>query len=298
MASVIQRIALTLFGVPPLALLVYWRDLGPDTMWICALVVFTVASPALLILLEFCLLWQQQDQSRRTRRRAAVIARLWVSETLVAAKCFLWDQALREFRFRTEHKNGSSPRGVVLVHGYLCNRGFWNPWIPQLEAANISYVCISLEPVFGSIDDSAGQIAAAVRRSTELTGVPPVVVTHSMGGLGVRAAMRFHGDHMKVHHVVTIACPHQGTALAMWGMHQKEKEMRPGSAWLRDLKLSEPPERRAKFTCFYGDCDNVVFPPELATLTGADNRLISQRAHLQMANSPEVFAEVLRRVHT
>jgi len=297
MAALFQRIVLTVLGLVPLACVAYWRYWGVESTWVYALAAFTVVSPALFILLEFCLLWLQQGRSSKERPLASTFARLWLTETLVAGKSFLWEQAFRESRFRPARGGASSQRGVVLIHGYLCNRGFWNPWIPRLEEANLSYVCVSLEPVFGSIDDSIGQIETAVRLSTEMTGSPPVLVTHSMGGLSVRAAMRSLGDAMKVHHVVTIACPHQGTALATWGVRKKEREMRPGSDWLRNLESYEALELRAKFTCFHGDCDNVVFPTEYAVLPGADNRLISQRAHLQMAASPEVFAEVLRRVH-
>jgi hypothetical protein len=50
----------------------------------------------------------------------------------------------------------------------------------------------------------------------------------------------------------------------------------------------------AQFTCFYGHCDNIVFPTLTATLSGADNRHLAATAHIHMAYRPEVIAEVLR----
>ena len=50
---------------------------------------------------------------------------------------------------------------VVLVHGFLCNRGFWTPWLPLLRERGHAFVAVDLEPPFGSIDDYAGTIDAA-----------------------------------------------------------------------------------------------------------------------------------------
>lgn len=44
-------------------------------------------------------------------------------------------------------------RGVVLVHGFMCNRGLWLPWFIPLQARGHAYVAVNLEPVMGSIDE-------------------------------------------------------------------------------------------------------------------------------------------------
>ena len=44
---------------------------------------------------------------------------------------------------------------VVLVHGFVCNRGIWNDWFPQLDKQRIPYIAINLEPVFASIESYA-----------------------------------------------------------------------------------------------------------------------------------------------
>ena len=70
--------------------------------------------------------------------------------------------------------------------------------------------------------------------------------------------------------------------------------MRIGSVWLRQLAAREPPERLAAFTCFYGHCDNIVFPPCTGSLPGADNRHVPGTAHVHMVSAPCVFEEVRR----
>ena len=49
-----------------------------------------------------------------------------------------------------------------------------------------------------------------------------------------------------------------------------------------------------RFICFYGHCDNIVFPPATAALAGADNRHLPGVAHVHMASRPEPWEEALR----
>jgi hypothetical protein len=50
---------------------------------------------------------------------------------------------------------------------------------------------------------------------------------------------------------------------------------------------------RALFVCWYSNCDNVVFPPSVGQLEGADNRLVLGAAHVQLAFTPEVMQSTL-----
>ena len=70
--------------------------------------------------------------------------------------------------------------------------------------------------------------------------------------------------------------------------------MRIGSRWLAALVAREPASRRARFTCFYGHADNLVFPAGQGMLAGADNRHLAGVAHVAMLFEPAVLAEVLR----
>jgi triacylglycerol esterase/lipase EstA (alpha/beta hydrolase family) len=155
-------------------------------------------------------------------------------------------------------------------------------------------VALNLEPVFASIDDYAVQIDAAVRQVTELTGQPPLLVAHSMGGLAVRAWMRQVDADNRIHHVVTVGTPHRGTWLASFGHGPNVHEMRMFSPWFEMLSASETRARQAKFTCFYSHCDNVVFPCSSATLPHADNRHLRGRGHVHLLKHPAILDEVMR----
>ena len=188
--------------------------------------------------------------------------------------------------------------GVLLLHGYACNRGLWAPWLRQLRAQGVPTVALSLAPAFGRIDDWVPAIEAAVAALTARTGRPPLLVAHSMGGLAARAWLASHADpaqaDARVQRVVTICTPHHGTWMARFGHTPNARQMRQGHRWLAELAAREPAARRARFTCFYGHADNIVFPASMATLPGADNRHLAGVAHVAMAFRPEVFNEVLR----
>ena len=219
----------------------------------------------------------------------------WWGEVMAAAPIFFWRQPFRaqqEADYLPAQVSGQ--RGVVLVHGFFCNRGFWTPWLRRLRARNVPFVAVSLEPVFGSIERYLLSIDEAVRKLELATGQPPVIVGHSMGGLAIRAWLNAFAADSRVHRIVTIGSPHQGTWLARWAHTVNGKQMRLNSAWLGRLQADEPTERYERFTCFYGHCDNIVFPGMTATLTGADNRHLPATAHVHMAFQPVVFDEVCR----
>jgi triacylglycerol esterase/lipase EstA (alpha/beta hydrolase family) len=181
---------------------------------------------------------------------------------------------------------------VVFVHGFFCNRGVWTPWLRRLQGRH-AFVAVSLEPLFGSIDDYAPQIDEAVQRVTRATGLAPLLVCHSMGGLAARAWLRRMKAEARVHHVVTIGTPHRGTWLARFGHGTNGRQMRLLSDWHARLDEGMPAHRPALFTCWYSNCDNIVFPASTATLPGACNRLVRGAAHVQLAFVPQVMQATL-----
>ena len=220
----------------------------------------------------------------------------WGRETICALQVFCWRQPFAWDAVPDllgPEASVANRRGVVFIHGFVCNRGFWTPWMKLLRRSGNPFVAVNLEPVFGSIDDHVATIAAAIAAVTQASGLPPVLVCHSMGGLVARAWLRAGGQAAQVHRIVTIGSPHGGTWLARFSHTGNGMQMAQGSDWVVTLahdlqRLPEPP-----FTCWYSNCDNVVFPPSMATLPGADNRLVRGAAHVELGFRPEVIAATL-----
>jgi triacylglycerol lipase len=268
-----------------------------EPAWAAAGAALILLGYALFLGGEFLLLAQLRQSEPAPPPTPGQLLRAWWAEVLTAPQVFCWRQPFRsraEPDFTPPMAHGQ--RGVVLVHGFVCNRALWNPWMARLRAEQVPFIAVNLEPVFGSIDRYAAVIDDAVHRLEATTGTPPVLVAHSMGGLAARAWMAASGGDDRVHHVITIGTPHRGTWLARFGQTMNGRQMRIGSDWLAHLARQEPTERYAKFTCFYSHCDNIVFPAGTATLPGARNLHIPGSAHVHLAFQSEVFDEVLRRL--
>jgi len=267
---------------------------SPHLAWFGALLI--MFGYALFLALEFAFLRMVNRADPAPPASAKQLLRAWWGEVLTAPQVFCWRQPFRSRAIPDwlPERRGEASRGIVLVHGFVCNRAVWNPWMTRLRAQGIPYIAVNLEPVFGSIDEYVHIIERAVELMEGATGRAPVLVAHSMGGLAVRAWLhRFAADH-RVHRVITIGSPHHGTWMGRFVHTRNTREMQLNSAWRQALAEREPSERHAGFTCFYSHCDNIAFPASTATLPGADNRHVPGVAHVHLLFQNEVFSEALR----
>lgn len=251
---------------------------------------------AVFLALEFAAARHVNRLDPAPRASLRALLRAWVREALVAPRVFLWQQPWRWNAVPdvlTPDSVVPGRRGIVFIHGFVCNRGYWNPWLYRLRGRGHAFAAVSLEPVFGAIDDYVPAIEAAVQRVTAATGLPPLLVCHSMGGLAARAWLRAHQADARVHRVVTIGTPHHGTWLARFSSVANGRQMAQHSAWLQQLTQDEPAQRDRLFSCYYSNCDNIVFPASTATLPGADNRLVPGVSHVALGFDARVMRETL-----
>lgn len=234
--------------------------------------------------------------------RWAELAGAWWQEVRMAPRVFAWRQPFVWRRWpdtlAATACSASGGGAVVFIHGFVCNRGFWHPWMRELRRLGLPYVSVNLEPVFGSIDSYVPLIEQAVRRAEALEGRAPQLVCHSMGGLAARAWLASDAANpSRVQRVLTIGTPHHGTWLGQFSHLPNGRQMRLNSPWLQALANTEARHAfetiHQKFTCWYSNTDNIVFPASTATLPGADNRLVPGAAHVAMAFHPKVMRESL-----
>ncbi|MBB2488033.1 alpha/beta fold hydrolase [Mitsuaria sp. WAJ17] len=252
----------------------------------------------LLVLPVFLLLRRLPRPEGQPQPSVAQCLRAAGREWWAYEKVFSWQQPFGEKRSPDRcDASHAGCRGVLLLHGFRCNRGLWQHWERRLDAQGLPHVSLSLEPPFASIDAYAEQIELAIRRLEEVTGLPPVVVAHSMGGLALRAWRRAVGAAPgRVHHVITLGTPHAGTLMAQLSGAPNARQMRARSSWLQTLAESESADWWRRFTCVYSCCDQVVCPSVLAVLPEAQTLVVPASGHLQLVFEPMVLDAVLRRL--
>ena len=267
-----------------------WRWTASPLQAIAGAALVVCAGPLVLAIEFACLAVIGRSDGGLPRPTFSGLARAWIAETLDLYRTFWWRQPFR-WRAEPDHlaADCAGRPGVVLVHGFVCNRGFWTPWLRHLRTRGHAFVAVNLEPVFGSIDDYVTIIGEAVNHVRAATGVAPVLVAHSMGGIAARAWWRV-ADAQQVAHIVTIASPHRGTWLGRFSRHANARQMHLGSGWLAQLASDEQRHPLPPTTCWYSNCDNIVFPVTTATLPNAQNRFVAGQPHVSLAFHPEVIA--------
>jgi hypothetical protein len=292
-----QFLTLAWFGTALAWLLIAWSRQRPVDALLGVAFLLTLHAAVLGLELVFLYFASRHDSVAPASIRALLYA--WAAESVTGLRVFCWRQP---FRHRAEPDflpPASDTCGVLLLHGLVCNRGVWNPWLRALRGRGIPVLAPSVEPPFGLIDSWAPVIDASVRRLHAVTGKPVLIVAHSLGGIAVRAWLQQGGDPALVRRVITVGSPHHGTWLARFGVSPNARQLWLNSPWLQALARDEAATPNGvPFTCFFSDCDNVVFPSSVATLPGADNRLLRGWAHVDLLDAPELFDAVLRSIST
>ncbi|WP_257572720.1 triacylglycerol lipase [Janthinobacterium sp. UMAB-56] len=271
-----------------------------------------VASPVMAVLLAGAMLlaaralivarnfWQSRSvgspvpQEYQLGVRGA--ARLFLGEL----RATLWTSSWGMLRPRLHAADCITPgQGlpVLLVHGYVCNGGYWAQLSRQLAQAGIVHDGVDLEPIAADIEEFVPQVEQAIEALCARTGSERIIiVAHSMGGLVARAWLRRHGA-ARVARIITLGTPHHGTALANLAAGVNARQMsRIGDApsgWLAQLAASEAPETRALITSMYSYHDNIVAPQTSAYLPGARNIAFGGVGHVALASDAWVLRQLL-----
>jgi pimeloyl-ACP methyl ester carboxylesterase len=268
-----------------------WR--GPTVLAV-ALLLLLLLTHAMVLGVEFLLMLAVNRKEAIDPPTARNVVHAWLQECLHAPRVFGWLQPFRSGVWPDVAPDERvDRRGVVLVHGFFCNRGVWNDWLEPLHQRGTPTVAVNLEPPWGPIDAYVETIERAVRYVETVTGQAPLIVAHSMGGLAVRRWW-IATQPQRLHHLITLGTPHRGAWLAQLGFAPNVRQMRCRSEWLDLLDVQHGPERAARMTCFFSVCDNIVFPATHATVAGASNRLLPATAHVHMVSHPAAWQEALR----
>ena len=178
---------------------------------------------------------------------------------------------------------------ALLLHGVLCNAGVWMRMSRFLTRCGITGLySLSYGPPLASIDTFADQLAAKIDAVLGATGARSMmIISHSMGGLVVRAYMRKYGIG-KIARVLTIGAPHHGSMHAWLMLGTSLAQMRPGNPWLASLNR-EQIDPALRFVSLWSWHDSMVAPQTSSELPGAIDVSMIGIGHNALLGDGEVF---------
>jgi pimeloyl-ACP methyl ester carboxylesterase len=160
---------------------------------------------------------------------------------------------------------------ILLVHGMVDNRSIFTLLRLGLRRRGFGRVTsMNYSPFTADVRVAAAQLAEEVEALVAETGYERIhVVGHSMGGLIARYYVTRLGGDERVHTLVTLGTPHQGTYTAYGWHNQLTRQLRPGSGLMRELEQPVP-DCRTRFVVYWSDLDQMVFPQRNAALNHPD----------------------------
>ncbi len=255
-------------------------------------IAFVFVLDSLLILFSFVVSWPRRSEAIAARQPgAAELGVMIVAECLAYFALFAVIQPF-EALFTSRRKARPSQMPVLLVPGYVCNRGLWWWLARRLRKSGIVAEPVNLEPPLASIESLADQLHNKIEeRLKDSRSEKLVLVTHSMGGLAARAYLKRHGTQ-RVSKLITLACPHHGTRLARLGFGQNAHEMERGSHWLAEL--AQTGFGGVQAVNLWSVHDNFIAPQVSSRIAGAREFVFPKLGHLSFAFSRRV-AQILAR---
>ena len=168
--------------------------------------------------------------------------------------------------------NASERNPVLLVHGLKDNARKMEPMARYLRYQGWDARTITVSPSWGQkgLEELAGQVAKYIDahypkdQKIDLVGF-------SMGGLVSRYYLQRLGGLDRVQRFVSISAPNRGSILAWLIPNAGCRQMRPGSAFLRDLDSDADSLKKIEFTSFWTPFDLTIIPAHSSVMPQARN---------------------------
>jgi triacylglycerol esterase/lipase EstA (alpha/beta hydrolase family) len=186
---------------------------------------------------------------------------------------------------------------VVLVHGIWDDGKIFEKLTHALEGAGKSVDPIDLVPPDGSrsIALMAEDVGRAVARAEERAGGGRVdLLGFSMGALVSRFFIQRGGGKRNVRRFVSISGPHEGTVMGAFGWTHAARQMRRGSALVRELAADQDPYGDVEVFAARTPYDLMIVPSRSSVIPRAkENRTFDVPLHGMMVNDARVIRWVV-----
>ena len=187
---------------------------------------------------------------------------------------------------------------ILLVHGIVDNHTIFSPLERALRRRGFTDLSsFDYGLLTSDVRATADDLAVAIEKLVEESGSEKVhVIGHSLRGLISRYYVQRMGGHQRVHTVVTLGTPHQGTVLARAGsVLPLVRQLRPDSELIAEL--NEPaPGCDTRFIAFHSDLDQLIRPSRNARIEHPDLRVrnvaVRGIGHMSLTNDGGIAFQI------
>lgn len=188
-------------------------------------------------------------------------------------------------------------RSAVLVHGIFDTAKIFTFMARWLKDRGFQPLPLELTPSDGAVglDQLAQQVATFVDQ--HVPGEQFDLIGFSMGGLVSRYYVQRLGGMERVRRLITISAPHRGTYMACAMGNPASRQMRPGSAFLKELNRDADRLECVGFASIWTPFDLMIVPAESSRLGVGEEFRIPVALHPWMLRSRrclELVAKLLR----
>ena len=186
---------------------------------------------------------------------------------------------------------------ILLIHGMVDNRSIFTVLRRALRRRGFGRIwTMNYHVLTHDLRAAARRLAATVESICEQTGYERIhVVGHSMGGVVARYYVQRMGGDARVHTLVTLGSPHQGTHAARLLPRGVTRQLQPSSDVIAELRAPAP-SCRTRFVSFWSDLDALISPKRAARIDHPDlnarNVLVRGVGHMSLPINGTVTREI------
>ena len=205
-----------------------------------------------------------------------------------------------EQRGLLHHNVDAAARPILLVHGFFDNHAIFTVMERALRRRGFqTLTTYDYGLLTHDIPRAAARLGETIEYMATNSGYERIhVIGHSLGGLITRYYVQRLGGDSRIHTLVTLGTPHQGTQLAKAApLLPLVRQLAPGSTVIQEL--AEPaPGCRTRFLVFHSDIDPLIVPSSNARLEHPDltvhNIAVRGVGHLSMPHNGGIAFTIAR----
>ena len=183
---------------------------------------------------------------------------------------------------------------VVIVHGIFRDHQHMGRLRKAFTLAGRRVLTPDLRSKAGAVglDELAAQFGDYLEGNLT-AGERCDVIGHSMGGMVARAFIQRHGGRKRVRRLVTLAAPHHGTLMAWLWPGRGVRDLRPGSAFLRDLARDAARLEGVEVTSYWTPFDLMIVPASSSRLPVGRNVRVNLPHHQSLVTNTRLARELV-----